>query len=122
MTSLPALVEWRHQRYPQTPGELRCGGARRAGEFCKIHSALTGEHSASSLAQRAGFSSPSDWPGCVRSRMCLCSLEVKHVSHFCPFKASFDAACCSPLHPIETPGFRLEWSLSEFLIMDSGIY
>ena len=86
-----------------------------------LHSALTRKHNSSSWAQRAGFTSPSDRPGCVRSITCFCPLEVKHVSHFCLFKASFDAACCSPLQPKKTPGFRQEWLSSEFLIKDGHI-
>ena len=86
------------------------GGVRMAREICKVHSALTREHSSSFWTQRAGFTSPRDRPGCVRSRTCLCPVDVKHVSHFCLFKASFGAACCSPLHPTETSGFRQEWS------------
>ena len=97
-------VECNLQRCPQRPDEPRGGQVRRAGEFCKVLSASTRKHNSSSWAQRAGFTSPSDRPMSVKIRLCLCPLEGKHVSHFCLFKASFDAACCSPLQPMETLG------------------
>ena len=97
-------VECDLQRCPQRTAEPRGQGVRRAGEFCKVLFTPTRKHNSSSWAQRAGFTSPSDRPLSVKSRLCLCPLEGKHVSHFCLFKASFDVACCYPLQPMETQG------------------
>ena len=97
-------VECDLQRCPQRTAEPRGQGVRRAGEFCKVLFTPTRKHNSSSWAQRAGFTSPSDRPLSVKSRLYLCPLEGKHVSHFCLFKASFDVACCYPLQPMETQG------------------
>ena len=117
----PTLVGWRHQQCPQRPGEPRGRGVKRAGEFYKVHSALTRKRNSSSWAQRAGFTSPSDRSGCARSIMCLCPLEGKHVSH-----------SVSSRHPLmlhvallfnqRRLRVRQEWSSSEFLIEDRRIY